>query len=523
MMPGKKTILLICSMVVITASASAKSSPVDLIKEYISALKAADWKTAGKFWHPDFIARSKSLGITFDNVPVKFDCASNLFLSIEAIKSGQANIDTITSAQYPEYTEIQLRLANASDTVYDYYCFVPFNGEMKIVPRYYIHSKDWNTVQTGFTTIHYNNDSLINEYALERTDKFISDICNLLRIPKSRVAQLEQNKIDYYLCTEEEMRLLTGYNAHGLTNFQFDAVITRHLPHQHELAHLLINYALENVPLYTLPVFQEGFAVSSGGRWGKTPEVLMQLAYIMINQGFVKIEDLLGWDDFYKKAGPPELTYPAGGIFNRFILYNYGIHIYKKLYLEFSGSEQKLKLLTAPKVKRQITEICGSPWSKIESDFNTYISSFKSSGLNPGGDIPGSPPIITLNSEDLTAQIWDNQNNYLFKIEWSGDNPDGAILITTNKAITQDNYRSWMFSEQMPEADYNAERYGLVFNAKEAGLYDYYTNILMAKYVKAFIPSDSYISEDNKTIIFRLAKNKLKNNLNQYKLKLISN
>jgi len=130
MMPGKKTILLICSMVVITASASAKSSPVDLIKEYISALKAADWKTAGKFWHPDFIARSKSLGITFDNVPVKYDCASNLFLSIEAIKSGQANIDTITSAQYPEYTEIQLRLANASDTVYDYYCFVPFNGEM---------------------------------------------------------------------------------------------------------------------------------------------------------------------------------------------------------------------------------------------------------------------------------------------------------------------------------------------------------------------------------------------------------
>lgn len=143
--------------------------------------------------------------------------------------------------------------------------------------------------------------------------------------------------------------------------------------------------------------------------------------------------------------------------------------------------------------------------------------------MNPGGDIPGSPPIITLNSEDLTAQIWDNQNNYLFKIEWSGDNPDGAILITTNKAITQDNYRSWMFSEQMPEADYNAERYGLVFNAKEAGLYDYYTNILMAKYVKAFMPSDSYISEDNKTIIFRLAKNKLKNDLNQYKLKLISN
>ena len=71
-----------------------------------------------------------------------------------------------------------------------------------------------------------------------------------------------------------QIELLTGHDAHGMTNFQFDAIISRHLPHTHELVHMLYNFAQEDLPLFTLPVLQEGLACCLGGRWGKSPDVI---------------------------------------------------------------------------------------------------------------------------------------------------------------------------------------------------------------------------------------------------------
>ena len=49
-------------------------------------------------------------------------------------------------------------------------------------------------------------------------------------------------------------------------------------------------------------------------------------------------------------------------------------------------------------------------------------------------------------------------------------------------------------------------RYGVRYDQNEAGLYDYVTNQLLAKYIWGITPSEEYFDADNKTIAVRFRK-----------------
>ena len=65
-----------------------------------------------------------------------------------------------------------------------------------------------------------------------------------------------------------------------------------------------------------------------------------------------------------------------------------------------------------------------------------------------------------------------------------------------------------MFIEQYrSEIPFEGHRYGVRFDANEAGLYDYATNMLLAKYIAGVDPSDDYIDQQNHKVAFRIRKN----------------
>jgi len=518
----KKSIIPFIMALFIFVPSGIDASPISLIENYIAALENDDWQKAKNCWHPEMIKRSAALGITLEDIPVKFDCASTLYHSLEAIKAGIIKVDTISCHKYSDYMEIELRLVSSSDTALDKYYAVPFDDEWKLVPRYYVHTHDWNIKQTKFVNIHYNDISLINSHALETLDNFVMELCGLMNIPQSRLGQLERIKIEYYLCNEDEMELLTGYRAHGLTNFQFDAVITRHLPHRHELAHMLINYALEHVPLYTLPLFQEGFAVAEGGRWGKSPSVLIQLGGVLLNQDFADLDSMLTWRGFHNEAGPADITYPVAGAFVNFIIENYGWDNFQQIYLDFSGSVRNLKSLSKQNIKDRISAVCETSWDRIDSSFHIDLERHTSSGLEPGsGNLDLSPFAIT-ESISYSIAVRNDKDKYFFSIKYFCENPDGVILLNLENDNIEDEYRSWMFAEHLPEIEYKGWRYGLVFDAGEVGLYDYYNNRLLAKFVLVFMPDTNYISAGRKEINFRVSRSLLGDNPDWYNMNFIS-
>jgi hypothetical protein len=143
---------------------------------------------------------------------------------------------------------------------------------------------------------------------------------------------LKKEKIIYILCKDEdEIEKLTGYKARGMFNLAYDYVISTFNCHYHELLHLLMNYKLKNIPPYTHSFLQEGFAVSFGGRGGKEPEVILNLGCFIAESKFLEYKELLSLDKF--RNFDVSMSYPLSGLYNNFIISNFGIDNYLKLYL----------------------------------------------------------------------------------------------------------------------------------------------------------------------------------------------
>jgi hypothetical protein len=500
--------------------AQTVSGPEIILEEYFRALEAAEWQNAESFWIPKLIEKSKRLDIRYENILAKYDCGSPIIAYLEFVRAGAISIDFPDYRDAGDYLEIDVRLSMARDSLEFAYYLEESDGRWRISSPLRIFTCGWNRTSTKYCNIIYRDSSLINGYALEALDEYIERAADILQISREKMKLLANQKLDYYLCDSTDIKLLTGYDAHGMCNLQFDAIISRHLPHEHEISHFLINYALGELPLYTLSFFQEGLAVALGGRWGKSREVILQLGYVIIENDFMDLEGLLTHDGFHKKCDSPDISYPMCGLFLDLLISRIGIDSLKKLYLEVSGNESKLYGITLDDVKELISSFFSAKWPEILGIFDIHRRKFESSGIKPAPEAVTSPPDIETRFSGGVVRIWDIKNQYLFEIRAEESIASGVILLKSKKDSISPAYRSWMYSEHLPGRDYNSEMFGIVFTSSEIGLYNYFTNHLLAKYVSGFFGNESLLSGDGKSIRFYLDKQTIKSELSSFSIEL---
>ena len=171
----------------------------------------------------------------------------------------------------------------------------------------------------------------------------------LLQISDDRMNLLQKEKINYILCKDQnEIKKISGFDTRGIYILAYDEVITTFNTHYHELSHLLMNFKLQNLPLYTLPFFQEGFAVAVGGRGGIGRNILLNIGYFLEKSGYLKFNAILSKEDFMSENA--SMTYPAAGLYNYFLISNYGINSYINLYLKYSGTSKQVNEFIASKI-----------------------------------------------------------------------------------------------------------------------------------------------------------------------------
>ena len=234
----------IAVLVIITLifySREISASPQETVENYIRALIDENWSKAESLWHPDEIAKSKRFGITYDDIPAKYDCASPLMEALDGIRLGVVKYSVGDVQDHDGWFDITMSLSTPSDSTTHHYYVVPQGNSYVLASPLYLHTKDWKTRESKYCRLIYTDSTLINSHAIDELDRFIAKTCYLLNIPLTRRRHIESEKIDYYLCTQEQIRLLTGYDVQGVTILPLDAVVTRQLPHKHELSHLLIN------------------------------------------------------------------------------------------------------------------------------------------------------------------------------------------------------------------------------------------------------------------------------------------
>jgi hypothetical protein len=400
------------------------------------------------FVHLEELAGCNRLGISYENVDNK--CFISYLLP-ENLKDAeyQSKITNIDE----EYSIAELNFPNQN-----YQKKLHFKDGHYISPVSF-HARNWPIIESEHFRFIVSSDSLINDYSIQNLEKFLSEMMDLLKLNEADRILLKQEKINYVLCRDAaEIENLTGFNTRGIFLLAQDCIVSIFNSHYHELAHLLMNFKLKNMPLYTNPFLQEGFAVAVGGRGGKEPNVILEMGKFLIENSFLGYTKLLSRTDFYSVDA--SLSYPVSGLYNRFLLEQIGIENYLELYRKYSTSQADNLVINRPELPSN----------------EEWINNLKELELS----------LIWLEdkSEFQILQDFDNvivlesNNNYFIKAK------NSFLLESADEDFPK--YVSTLFMQKFPKQKYAGEKYLIQVSEEEVMIYNLFTNCLIADYSSGF-------------------------------------
>ena len=199
--------------------------------------------------------------------------------------------------------------------------------------------RNWKGIESPHFRFLVSDTTMFHPANIDALEKFLSGTAAWLGMSQADLDLLAREKIIYCFCSnQDEIRELTGFFARGMFILSHDIIVSTFSAHFHELAHLLINFKLKQPHLYTHPFFLEGFAVAVGGRGGKAPDILHQLGLSNLREGWVTIDELKDARSFYQVNA--SMSYPASGVYNRFLLEKPGAAEYLELYSKYGGGAE---------------------------------------------------------------------------------------------------------------------------------------------------------------------------------------
>lgn len=292
----------------------------------------------------DEIKNSSRLGIEFTGVKNKVLIGYELPDEIKSgILSGKYKYEIIEQPLADTYTEVTVSVPDAN------YSRKYFFSEGFVTNSTY-YSWQWKKIESKYFTYRLEEPKYFNDYCIKRLDQFVDMIADTLGFTISEKRILEKEKIGYIFCKDEEsVEKITGFKAKGMAMLGSDVVVTSYQTHFHEVAHILINYKLKKLGLYTLPFFMEGFAVAVGGRGGMAPRVVTDLGYYLQKSGILTYDSIITNDGFY--SNDASMSYAVAGLYNSFLLSELGGGKYLEMYKKMNGDLNYVKSFNSEEIK----------------------------------------------------------------------------------------------------------------------------------------------------------------------------
>lgn len=353
----------------------------------------------------------------------------------------------------------------------------------KLISKPSFYARKWIHIKSRFFEFFISRNDLTNDYAAAKLDSFVLNALHLLQFNEAEILKLEKEKIHYFLCSDEsEIEQLTGYKARGLYFLAYDYIISTYNSHYHEVLHLLMNYKLRSISLYTLPFLQEGFAAGYGGRGGLDVAVILDMGYFLSQNGFIDHKSLLSKKEFDQTDA--SMSYPVSGLYTRFLIQSNGIEKFIEHYRKYSVTVSQIDNL-----KINITELPEeTEWIKfLSASRNTLIK------IRDFNDDEFKKSVI----EADEVKVFETDDEYLFMLK-----KDAFI----NGSVPPGNYRSNLFTELFPGRIYKGEKYIIRASTEEISVYNVLTNILIAKYVRSFSADNEPVQQKAGFFVFTLQK-----------------
>ena len=464
------TILLVSAL---TCHVHAQSND-NLVNKFFEAL-ITDSDSVKNFIAQDDLMKSERLGISYINIKNKFLIGFDIDTKVkEAIKLGEQSYDLKFEKIDDQFSKVEFRIEKINYSKSFYF------KEGKFISPTTFFAEDWGHITSNYFNIYYSHSTLVNDYAIKELDKFVDRMCNVLGISPQDKKQLSEDKINYFLCKDaDEIEKISGFNTRGLYILAFDEIISTYNFHVHEICHLLINYKIKNLPLFTLPIFQEGFATLYGGRGGLGANVLSDIGYFLLKSNFLSVNSILTKKDFMKEDA--SLTYPISSIYNAYIIRELGIEKYLELYKTNSGDENFISSLQ-PNL------------SSYEIGFNKFIDEYSPMDYIRFQSNSSAELFVKTDSVTITA----NGEFYEFLTT--------SNVLLGNKS-SMGNYLSKKFSELYPGYEYSNQKYLITVDKSEINVYNLFTNNLIASYSSGFSLNPQSIRSEDGAFKFSIRKN----------------
>lgn len=485
----------------------ADTRGVSTLEEYLDLLYSGNIESASMLWTPAVQQRGSRFGIQYTNIPIKYDCNSPFVRSMDLMREFiYAPVSRITTMAGGQLYKLEFEKVIDQQTIrYTYYTELQNNYFWLSYPQDF-ETAEWPVVESQYFRIHVHPDKrkYLNKCVLDEADHFVKAMMDTLGMNNDLKKEFADQKIEYfYVDDDSTIESWTGHLTKGMFDLPTNDILSSVFPHYHELTHLLVNARLHQMPLYTLPIIREGVAVRYGGRWGKNSAALIDLGVFLQEQEIVPFDSILTMSGFANYAGA-DIAYPVAGVFTYYLIDRLGLDKFLNLYLAFSGDFNSINSMSPPTIQAKFAELCGfDSWASMMDDMRTYITETlnRRAVAKPGVDDHGK---VMLTGKDFRV---DNEKNWLgfeFTIPET-DSLAGTLLWGMDTRLTGS--ASPLFEEHfgttMPFGGY---RYGVRFDKNEAGLYDYGTNQLMAKYIWGITPSESFIDESTRTVRIRFKK-----------------
>jgi hypothetical protein len=508
---GVVTAVLLAAALSSSAADERYRDATPVITQYFDLISSGNYDIAGDMWTPEAIERSSRFGIKYTGIPIKADCNSPV---IRMPDQAKANLTT-SIRKYEELdSAIWYRLEYADvygSTLMKYNYYLQRRGDWLWLgfPQDF-YAASWPVTESRYLRVHMHPEArkYVNPAALAEADKFVEQAGRRLGMSDSTLQQIALSKIEYFLCPSDSVvEQLTGFRVVGTLDLASNDVVSADFPHFHELTHLLINIRLGELPLYTLPVMREGLATSLAGRWGKGAAPLMDLAVFLYQDSLIVLDSIFTMQGFDSESGA-DMVYPVAGMFTAFLEEKIGMAGLLDLYLGLSGPFDEVNGLSAAAVHDKIVAAAKvADWSALKAEYDTYVTRHRNEReMALAGAGERRKKIVS----DGRAAVYDDGDWLAFEFSMApGDSLcQGNLVFGPADALK--GQASLLFENQYGvDRKFDGYRFGVRFDQNEAGLYDYASNLLLAKYICGISPSEGYFDANQKKVAFRFRKTAL--------------
>jgi hypothetical protein len=471
----------------------------NLLTYYFDLLLSDNLESVNFLWAPSAIQRADRLNIEYEDIMFKADCNSPVIYDFDRLRDQlMSGIDSKVALDSGLVRLKFKAIVDEQEVAYTYHA-QEYGEDFWLVFPQDVYTSDWLTRETKYFRFVIDSPMVdyYNEIAAKELDLFVKKTGERLLIDDERFKLLKQQKIDYYLCSSEHLiQKIAGQKTKGLYDPGSDAIITTVFPDFHLVSRLLVNFKLQKRPRFTLPFMDEGLAIYLGGRWQRSPDVIVDFGEYILDNDISSIDSILSWD-YSDNNVMANITYPVDACLVDYLMAQLGVDRFLELYLNLSGNIEFIEGTSPDKSKEIISKYFGQGWNEIRADFDTYFANRDShGGLIYPGQVEVSKQLAGKSGFEIGASSQWVQVNYTPINDLP---PNVIVLISEQDKLT--GKKSKLFDEQsFDNLDFERYRYGLRIDKNEIGLYDYATNRLKAKYVYSFDPKPGYFDESGNSI-----------------------